>query len=63
MDVRCHDEVDGVEQSNQCRFVQNGFRVPPHLQEVLGVMAEGIARDQTRRTRSVRAGAGTRPAA
>jgi len=53
IDVRCNDEVDGVEHPNQCRFVQNSFCVPPHLQEVPGVVAEGVSHDLTRLARSV----------
>lgn len=53
MDVRCHEEVDGVEDPDQCRFVQNSPRVPLHLQEVPGVMAEGTSHDLSRLARSV----------
>lgn len=57
VDVRCHDEVDGVEDPDQCRFVQNSFRVPRHLEEVPGVMAEGTSHDLTRLARSVQGNA------
>ena len=60
MDVRCHDEIDGVEDPDQCRFVQNSFRVTRHLEEVPGVMAEGTSHDLTRLARSVLVNAPTR---